>query len=596
MEYAKKILLLITAWTILITMLIPTASAAFNYIDTINGTGDENEHPNKIFSSPISVAVGDRFYAADSGENLVYTMEGNSKDRTIGAGTLPDVTNIIYMNGSLYIFSSHEGEIYVYRHSSNLDNFAGRLHFYQEPMSIAYYNNTYYVLGREGKIYIHDQNENYITSILRKGTCVDCMDEPYDMGMYEGKFYISEPKGNIINVFDLNGSFNSNIGGSTLKGPHGLFIGNDRLFVADTNNKRIAVFSGNGKLIETYRGEENRTFEEPYDVWVNGSYVYVADTGMPGIVVLKYSDEITGSGKDVIQHANESVTKLENLMQGAGKINITWDSDVPARYDEAIAKVQANDISYLPVLNETANDADEEYDILCAKVTKYSNGFIGDAQDILKGYRSYMDLSDIDKLLAQLRIDVDENRCDNQADAVVEIKEDMEGLVGNAPAVSVSKNISNRLSSIELRIAALKEKNGEYSQKLNISQLEIWTNIIESKMQAGDSAGAADELSQMESTVSQWEDYLDTKIGDIAEALALINETESKMQNTTDNADKIAHAKLIVYDDPQSAIAICGTVKSETGVSRDIIIIISAAVIVSIIVFALIYTSRKKWK
>ena len=92
--------------------------------------------------------------------------------------------------------------------------------------------------------------------------------------------YVSDRQANKILVFDYFGNYISEIGGSILKEPQGIsFSDRKLLFVADTGNKRIAVFNPAGELIYQWSqiSPSEGTFQNPVDVVSFEKKVFVLD-------------------------------------------------------------------------------------------------------------------------------------------------------------------------------------------------------------------------------------------------------------------------------------------------------------------------------
>ena len=83
------------------------------------------------------------------------------------------------------------------------------------------------------------------------------------------------------------------LGGKRMQRPQSMFVRNQDLYVADTNNNRILQIHYDGKgfsltrVISEMQGAEPATFNSPYDVFVDAEgSIYVADYGNMRVVMM----------------------------------------------------------------------------------------------------------------------------------------------------------------------------------------------------------------------------------------------------------------------------------------------------------------------
>jgi tripartite motif-containing protein 71 len=108
---------------------------------------------------------------------------------------------------------------------------------------------------------------------------------------FSGDVYVADTGNNRIQVFSSNGTFLTRWGGyggavenGTLRFPQGIAIdpSTGNVYVADTGNNRIQVFSSNGTFLTRWGGYGtiNGTLRTPTDITIDQQgNVYVADTG-----------------------------------------------------------------------------------------------------------------------------------------------------------------------------------------------------------------------------------------------------------------------------------------------------------------------------
>lgn len=114
---------------------------------------------------------------------------------------------------------------------------------------------------------------------------------------YNAKHIVILDKG-LVHVFDMQGKLISTFGGSgkkdgQLKKPSDAYIRNKRIYIADSGNKRIQVFSLKGVYLDKFpkaQDKKNPTLVNPSAVAVDANgKVYVADNGRKRI--LAFSDK-----------------------------------------------------------------------------------------------------------------------------------------------------------------------------------------------------------------------------------------------------------------------------------------------------------------
>jgi DNA-binding beta-propeller fold protein YncE len=109
---------------------------------------------------------------------------------------------------------------------------------------------------------------------------------PYGVAWAEGRIYVTDDMQGSIFVYALRdgrGEALYSFGAGILKAPHGLRVSGSRVFVADTENNRVAVFTTSGVLVFAFGLGTNSysPMKQPKDVALthDGGAVYVADTG-----------------------------------------------------------------------------------------------------------------------------------------------------------------------------------------------------------------------------------------------------------------------------------------------------------------------------
>lgn len=91
------------------------------------------------------------------------------------------------------------------------------------------------------------------------------------------RIVITDSRGNLIRIFGRPGQ-----GQGELAYPNGVAVdGEDRIFVADSNNARVQVFDPEGKFLFAFDGADqkgNHRFSSPTGIEISKGRVYVVDT------------------------------------------------------------------------------------------------------------------------------------------------------------------------------------------------------------------------------------------------------------------------------------------------------------------------------
>jgi len=104
------------------------------------------------------------------------------------------------------------------------------------------------------------------------------------------RMYVSDGEANKIVIFDYFGNYLSEIGSDSLTEPQGLYYSSlNLLFVADTGNKRVVLFSPEGDLVFQWSiiSDEFGKFQNPVDVVAFEQRVFVLDENQVFVFELK---------------------------------------------------------------------------------------------------------------------------------------------------------------------------------------------------------------------------------------------------------------------------------------------------------------------
>lgn len=212
--------------------------------------------------SPVGISLGpDAIYVADSaaGKIFVFDREGKYK-QTISGLTRP--TGIAFHAESqlLYVADTIENRIVVIDSNGVQQNTFGK-----RGWAAGEFNYPTTLAIRGNSLFVNDTMNYRIQRLTLDGSPVTSFGEIGDssgqfalskgIGMdAQGHVYVADALSNYIQIFDEDGRFLLSFGGmGTAVGqfrlPAGVFVDGSKIFVADTENRRVQVFE--------YVGDEN---------------------------------------------------------------------------------------------------------------------------------------------------------------------------------------------------------------------------------------------------------------------------------------------------------------------------------------------------
>jgi aldose sugar dehydrogenase len=178
----------------------------------------------------------------------------------------------------------------------------------------------------------YSQEFSNILSWSEFGRGVGQLSGPTDIAVdsSSGNVYVADTDNNRIQVFSSNGTFISKWGeygggNGTLRFPEGIAVDSSsgNVYVADTDNNRIQVFSSNGTFISKWGGssigKERLRFPEGIAVDSSSGNVYVADTANNRISAFTSRSPITNvafSGEEGEIYGNDTRIKIETIYDG----------------------------------------------------------------------------------------------------------------------------------------------------------------------------------------------------------------------------------------------------------------------------------------
>jgi sugar lactone lactonase YvrE len=154
-------------------------------------------------------------------------------------------------------------------------------------------NNVYLVDYGTHAIYKFDSNGTFISSLGANGTSEGMFSRPWGITVdSKGSIYVTDRDNHRVQKFDSEGGFVTSwgmngTGAGRFVWPEGIAVDSfDNIYVVDEKNSNVQKFDSNGTFITSWgtEGSEQGQFKEPHGIDVgisdiNDDIVYVVDTG-----------------------------------------------------------------------------------------------------------------------------------------------------------------------------------------------------------------------------------------------------------------------------------------------------------------------------
>ena len=141
------------------------------------------------------------------------------------------------------------------------------------------YEKIFVVKENQDCIAIFDLTGKFLYEFGEKGFNEGEFEGPQNLDIYQEKIFVTDSGNNRIQIFDLEGNFLDEIGVFG-KGPGefdwvtGVKIYQEKIFVTDSGNNRIQIFDLEGNFLDEILSE----FKTPHQILINENYIYVLDT------------------------------------------------------------------------------------------------------------------------------------------------------------------------------------------------------------------------------------------------------------------------------------------------------------------------------
>lgn len=173
-------------------------------------------------------------------------------------------------------------------------------------VDLFYYNNYVYALSGEGKLFRLDSKGNIdFYKEYERGSLLGQLITPRSFYMDDEGIYISDSGNNRIQTFHLDGSLSSSFGYKTYSISGFLFNTgiskmDENILVADSGSKEVKIFNKDGFYVNNLRDESGSEFIflSPESVFVDeDKYIYVIDSGKNQLYIYSPKGTLVRLGK-----------------------------------------------------------------------------------------------------------------------------------------------------------------------------------------------------------------------------------------------------------------------------------------------------------
>lgn len=201
----------------------------------------------------------------------------------------------------------------------------------KRPMQIISYQGKFLVSDSgNGQISVYTLTGRYLNSFGKQGS--GKLIFPYGLAIAQDKLLVSDLERGEIVMFSLEGRYLGTFPnpGGIIKRPAGLAVYGQRLYVTDLEQQQVLSFDLQGKLLSRWgsghKGDTYLDFTYPNEVLPAGDKVYISDTGNNRIQVFTpegdYVKTIVSSGQgNMVNNRGLALSPRGNLLAASTMTN-----------------------------------------------------------------------------------------------------------------------------------------------------------------------------------------------------------------------------------------------------------------------------------
>ena len=154
--------------------------------------------------------------------------------------------------------------------------------FMDRPLSTFVWDNKIFVADSwHGRVMVFDYNGKYIQSIGGRGKFKGALTSPSEVTVYNNQLYVADYDLGKVAIYSLNGEFKGYFAENVFKSPLNIKSVGDKIYVFDTLPQKMYILDSGGKVLTSFggKGSDNGKlyFANGFDVDKEGN-IYVADS------------------------------------------------------------------------------------------------------------------------------------------------------------------------------------------------------------------------------------------------------------------------------------------------------------------------------
>ncbi len=154
--------------------------------------------------------------------------------------------------------------------------------FLNNPQATIVWDNNIYVADTvNSRVMVFDYTGSFVRQIGGRGDFPGAMVGPTDMGVYNNNLYVADYELGKVSIYSLNGEFIGYFAEDTLKGPSGIKIVGDTFYIFDSISQKVFILDTTGKVLNSFggKGSEPGQFYYAKGITVDeAGNIYVADS------------------------------------------------------------------------------------------------------------------------------------------------------------------------------------------------------------------------------------------------------------------------------------------------------------------------------
>lgn len=154
--------------------------------------------------------------------------------------------------------------------------------FLDHPRSTFVWNNKIYVADTwHGRIVVFDYNGKYVDNIGGRGNFAGAMKSPSEVAVYNNHLYVADYDLGKVGIYTLDGVFAGYFAEKVLKMPSNIKVFGDKFYIFDSAPQKLYVLDSSGKVLQSFGGKGTEPgrfyFANGVNVDEDGN-IYVADS------------------------------------------------------------------------------------------------------------------------------------------------------------------------------------------------------------------------------------------------------------------------------------------------------------------------------